>query len=1434
MNTKFAQVFVLVLWAMITGITAEAQSTYSNAIISLNPAGYWPMHEVAPPAPGDIETNYGTLGTLGTGYYSDWWVNNGAPGSNAILHQIPGALANDPDTATFFMYPNTGSNTYMVVPHTSPLTTLTPPFTIELWMMASNTAFGDLVSQDGTVLNTGNGNNQYGVRVTWGAGSGYSDANTFFQVYNGITTGAGYVTNQWHYVVMTCDTSSNYVIYVDNGVAGTKTASGIKPDSWDPLTIGAGLWNAGGVTRETALKLDEVAIYTNVLSVADIGNHWSIATSPSSAAGDYYNAVIANSPLLYYRMNSPSYAALPPTNTWPVLKNYGTTATNGVYMPGVAPGSVSGPKFLGLSGTNAMPGNGVSAFADAGFAPAFNPTNHMPLSIAACFKGNPAEARFQSIVGHSDNSWRMALDPTGKLHFNAGAGSEITSPAVYNDGNWYQAVGVYDGTSNYLYVGGVLVAQILTTNAIPGTNSDVLLGADPQYLSANTGAGRQFAGNLCEVAFFTNALTAAQVQNLFNQSGVPPVITGQPAAGAINGAVNFTNSVTGGGSGPFSYQWYHTTVSNYLGAPAIVDNSRVFGSTTNKLVILNAQGSDAGYYFVVVTNSVGSVTSSIVPLTVYTSPTILGQFPLTYTNPISLFGGTSPTTVGSSPTFSASVVGQQPAYQWMANGAPVASGTASSFTFTNCQMTSPTSFQCVATNIYGSVTSMTWTVRYIPAPTNPVPQLVLAARPVGYWRLNEPDDQLNDGNAGAICNDYQGGNNGIYTNVYLGNSQGGTGYSPTTDSNTTAAYFGYYAASGCFADWIGTNIDFSVPNGGNGAFTVAVWANGNFTTQVGNAGLVTKGYFNGEQFTIDEGAANQSLRFVVRNAAAGTVIANSTNRLAADANWHFVVGVCDQANGKVSLYIDGAFIASASSAAGSGILSSPAPLMIGARSSNPTPMGNNQFRGFLNDVAIYNYALSTNQILAQWAASGTPPYFITPLPTSVHVNYGGILTITPQVGGSPPFTYKWFDVTANAYIPGQTNATLVISNYTVANSYYVTVSGRAGSVDSTPVYADALSGAPQIYTYAQDPFYGIEGLSATNSVEAYGTAPLAYQWQLFSGTSWVNLTDNARISGSHSSALTIAPVYPSDAGSYQVIITNALGSANSTATLIVVGFPLGFNTNGLFWTANGSARFSANVLSLTDPNNGGGNGSTFFQAPQYIGAFAAAFTYQAQSAGTGLADGTTFCLQTDSRGTAATGGGGGNLGVSGITPSAQLMLDVFGGSAFAFGFNGTNVPASGANSPNFRSAGSVLLNSGHPIDITVAYANGQMALTFADAVAATSFSTNFNVGDLTQVLSADAAYVGFTASYGGQTSVQTISNFRFLSLPTLAIQLNGRTNAVLAWPGSILGYTPQQNSDLTTPNWLSVTSPDTITNGQHRVVVPVGNANQFYRLKLQQ
>ncbi len=356
----------------------------------------------------------------------------------------------------------------------------------------------------------------------------------------------------------------------------------------------------------------------------------------------------------------------------------------------------------------------------------------------------------------------------------------------------------------------------------------------------------------------------------------------------------------------------------------------------------------------------------------------------------------------------------------------------------------------------------------------------------------------------------------------------------------------------------------------------------------------------------------------------------------------------------------------------------------------------------------------------------------------------------------------------------------------------------------------------------------IVGTNITFSIVAGGTGPLGYQWQ-FNGTN---------IPGATASSYTKSNVQTTDAGSYQVVVANSYGSVTSSVAAITFGSqPVGFNGNGLNWSVNqngdyypyATPTFGGNVVTLTDGNAGEAQ-SIFFNSPQYIGAFEAAFTYRA--GGNRAADGAAFCIQNDPRGPTAQGGGGGGLGVSAITPSVELEFNLFTGSGQNVGYtvltNGLTA-ASGANG-NYHAPGNVNVASGDPIQVTVNYGNGIIALTFKDAVANTSFSTNLTVGSLTQLLATNAAWVGFTGADGGSTSVQTISNFSFISIPAPAIQSNGG-NLLISWPGGAPGFTLQQNPDLTTSNWINVTNSAVLTNNFEQVTLPA-TSNMYYRLAL--
>jgi hypothetical protein len=1394
-------------------------------VTNLNPVGYWPMHESVPPAAGDIETNYGSLGVLGTGFYPDWASANG----NIITRQVPGALVGDSDTAAEFLAPgaNTGGTTNsLYVPHNSPLSTLNPPFSVECWFYANNNNQGDIWGQEGFEgLNAGasggGAGSVCGIRLFWNAPGlivyNYYNSSTLHNM--GSTSAA---VNQWHHVVVTYDANTNISLYVDGTLRYNKPAVGLyAPDSWTPFQIG----ESRGNTRSFNGSIDEVAIYTN--AITDASTHYSDGLG--GVPGAYVADVLADNPVIYYRMNGPTYSPQP-IATWPALLNYGSVAANGVYSPGTGPGVVAGPFAPGgapLSGlsapgaTNVAQFSGVSSFADAGRATAYNPTGAVPFSVAAMFRGNPADNRLQTIVGHSSSSWAINLNTTGNLQCQLGTNgaSAVTSTKVYNDGGWHQLVEVYtpaanptDPGTNALYVDGLLdgISTAVSSNGIlPGANVDVLIGSDPQFTNNPAGVGRQFSGQVCEVAIFTNALGSNQVRTLYVASGefVGATIVSQPAATYTNGSVIF--SVTVAGTAPLSYQWYFNTTPDYVGATAQSDTGGVTGSTTASLTNPNL----LNYYFIVVTNNYGAVTSDVVSASTFI-PTITSQFPITYTNQYLLYAGFNQ-------AFSISASGGQPlSYQWYTNGVAAVGAINSSLTLSNVQVSFANNY-CVVSNFFGSATSTVWSAS-ITNPSAPYPQAVLALNPIAYWRMTEPDDGLGDGNANVVSFDYVGGNNGLYRAVTLGLP----GYNAVTDPTATSMKGGS-GASGVYQ--IGSNVDFATPAGQNAQFSVETWIS--FTANNAN-GIIDKGWGGGgEEFTLDTGANGNALRFFVRSAAGTEYDANSTI-IPAIGPWYHLVGVCDQASGKAFLYVNGVRAGSANIPVHSGIVNineSAWPMMIGTKPKNTGSqyMG---CAGYISDVALFNYALSASQISAEYYSAGIPPTITQQPPASTNVNGNASLIVAAAATGGPPLYYQWLDQNNNP-VPFQTNATLNLPSVTANNMYTLQVSNAYGTALSIGMVVNVFNSLPVI-TQDISPTATTLALGSTAklTVQVMGNLPLRYLWRHNGNT----VSNDGRISGADTSTLTLNGLQTSDAGGYQLIITNAQGiNQSSTANLTVVP-TVSFNDNGAGWISQSpSASLNwqgGNVLQLTAAS-GNEDSSAFYSSPLYVGAFRAGFTYQVPGGPSGSADGATFCIQNDPRGAAAIGALGGNLGVGGtgkITPSVELEFNIYanngiGGVGIAFGVNGTIAPV--------QSTSPLVINSGDSINVALSYQGGTLNALLTDSTAATSFSLSTNL-NIPAIVQNNVAYVGFTGSDGGSVSQQLVSNFSFVSLLPISAGVSG-ANLLLSWPSDSGGYILQQSSVVgLSAVWTPVSGTPTWVNGTNQLSIPILATKQFYRLVL--
>jgi subtilase family serine protease len=89
----------------------------------------------------------------------------------------------------------------------------------------------------------------------------------------------------------------------------------------------------------------------------------------------------------------------------------------------------------------------------------------------------------------------------------------------------------------------------------------------------------------------------------------PPTFALQPTNVTVTVGSNAAFVTTAGGTSPLAYQW-HKNNGN------LVNNGNISGATTNVLMISSATTNNSGNYSLVVTNAYGSVTSSVVVLTV--------------------------------------------------------------------------------------------------------------------------------------------------------------------------------------------------------------------------------------------------------------------------------------------------------------------------------------------------------------------------------------------------------------------------------------------------------------------------------------------------------------------------------------------------------------------------------------------------------------------------------------------------------------------------------------------------------------------------------------------------------------------------------------------------------------------------------------------------
>ena len=163
-----------------------------------------------------------------------------------------------------------------------------------------------------------------------------------------------------------------------------------------------------------------------------------------------------------------------------------------------------------------------------------------------------------------------------------------------------------------------------------------------------------------------------------------PTITSQPVSQTVNVGDSVTFSVTATGTEPLNYQWYK-------------GSSLISGATSSTYQINSVKNSDAGSYYVIVSNTIGSATSSVATLTV-NAP---ASAPVIVTQPVS-----QTVDVGQNVRFSVVVTGTEPLnYQWLKNGATIPGATSSSYTISSAKMEDAGNYMVIVSNSVGMAVS---------------------------------------------------------------------------------------------------------------------------------------------------------------------------------------------------------------------------------------------------------------------------------------------------------------------------------------------------------------------------------------------------------------------------------------------------------------------------------------------------------------------------------------------------------------------------------------------------------------------------------------------------------------------------------------------------------------------------------------------------------
>ncbi|MDP2668789.1 MAG: LamG domain-containing protein [bacterium] len=311
--------------------------------------------------------------------------------------------------------------------------------------------------------------------------------------------------NRWYHIVGVAD-SSTISVYIDGVNEDRQPKTITLLDSTNPVTIGS-CSDDGGCTSDSQRffdgLIDDVRIYNRALSADEIKRLYKIGGTV------HVNTQINNDSLSkglvgWWSFDGKDMAGVKAYDR--SGQGNDGTLTNG---PASAKGRIG--QALNFDGADDSISTNISSIYD------INGTSPITVSTWVKLTATAATVDFLNIVTVSETASpsstydkQLALNSTGKFVFHVwdGASKDAISDQA-NDMNWHHLVGIFDGSSSYLYVDG----NKQTITAIPSstfnfTNPRILIGG-------KTGLNQYFSGSIDDVRVYNRALSGDEIKRLY-------------------------------------------------------------------------------------------------------------------------------------------------------------------------------------------------------------------------------------------------------------------------------------------------------------------------------------------------------------------------------------------------------------------------------------------------------------------------------------------------------------------------------------------------------------------------------------------------------------------------------------------------------------------------------------------------------------------------------------------------------------------------------------------------------------------------------------------------------------------------------------------------------------------------------------------------------